>query len=275
MRLGLSTPVVIQQPGIASPWEADAGPADLAVIAAAADSLGFHHLTCSEHVGIPAAAADTRGSVYWDPLATLSFLAAHTRRIRLTTSVLVLGYHHPVALAKRYGTLDRLSGGRTILGVGVGSLREEFELLGAEWADRGAEADAALRRLRSAWGRPVVDGLAIQPHATTTDLTAWVGGRTLRSLRRAVELGDGWMPFGLSPETIAGYLARYPAPTGFDVVLSTGRACDPLGDAAGTRGQLERLRDAGATLATCVLRADNRDHYLDQLSALHEIGHPL
>ncbi|GAA2557741.1 TIGR03619 family F420-dependent LLM class oxidoreductase [Mycolicibacterium diernhoferi] len=275
MRLGLSTPVVIQQPGIASPWERDAGPAELAAIAAAADDLGFEYLTCSEHVGIPAQAADTRGSVYWDPLATLSFLAAHTRRIRLATSVLVLGYHHPVALAKSYGTLDRLSGGRTILGVGVGSLREEFDLLGAEWAGRGAEADAALRRLRAAWGQAVVDGLAIEPHATSTDLTVWVGGRTLRSLRRAVALGNGWMPFGLSPDTIAGYLARHPAPPGFDVVLSTGRACDPLGDPAGTRSQLERLRDAGATLVTCVVRADNPDHYREQLSALHEIGHPL
>ncbi len=275
MRLGLSTPVVIQQPGIASPWERDAGPAELAAIAAAADDLGFEYLTCSEHVGIPAEAADTRGSVYWDPLATLSFLAAHTRRIRLATSVLVLGYHHPVALAKRYGTLDRLSGGRTILGVGVGSLREEFDLLGAEWADRGAEADAALRRLRAAWGQPVVAGLAIEPHAGTTDLTVWVGGRTQRSLRRAVELGDGWMPFGLSPDTITDYLARHPAPAGFDVVLSTGRPCDPLGDPAGTRRQLERLRDAGATVATCVLRADNADHYREQLSALYEIGHPL
>ncbi|MEX7471618.1 TIGR03619 family F420-dependent LLM class oxidoreductase [Mycobacterium adipatum] len=275
MRLGLSTPVVIQQPGIASPWEADAGPADLAAIAAAADAIGFHHLTCSEHVGIPAQAADTRGSVYWDPLATLSFLAAHTRRIRLTTSVLVLGYHHPVALAKSYGTLDRLSGGRVILGVGVGSLREEFDLLGAAWSDRGAEADTALRQLRAAWGQPVVDGLAIEPHATTTDLTIWVGGRTLRSLRRAIELGNGWMPFGLSPDTIAGYLARRPAPPGFDVVLSTDRACDPLGDPAGTRRHLERLRDAGATLVNCVVRAEDPDHYRDQLAALHTIGDPL
>lgn len=275
MRLGLSTPVVIQQPGVASDWEKDAGPADLAAIAASADTLGFHYLTCSEHVGIPAQAADTRGSAYWDPLATLSFLAAHTEHIRLTTSVLVLGYHHPVALAKSYGTLDRLSGGRAILGVGVGSLREEFDLLGVEWADRGAEADAALRRLRTAWGQPVVDGLAIDPHATTTDLTVWVGGRTLRSLRRAVDLGNGWMPFGLSPDTITEYLARHPVPPGFEVVLSTGRACDPLGDRDGTRRQLERLRAAGATLVTCVVRADGPDHYRDQLRALHEIGDPL
>ena len=72
---------------------------------------------------MPADAAAHRGATYWDPLATLGFLAARTARIRLVTAVLVLGYHHPLEIAKRYGTLDRVSGGRLVLGVGVGSLQ--------------------------------------------------------------------------------------------------------------------------------------------------------
>lgn len=275
MRLGLSTPIVMQHPGEFSPWEVDAGPDELALIAEAADSLGFHHLTCAEHTGIPASAAGVRGTVYWDPLATLSFLAARTRRIRLTTAVVVLPYHHPVALVKSYGTLDRLSGGRVILGVGVGSLTEEFELLGAPFEDRGASADRDIAKLRAAWGRPVVDGFAIEPHATTTDLAVWVGGRTKRSLRRAIELGNGWMPFGLSPDTIADFLAPHQLSANFDVVLAPGAALDPLGDADTVRRRLVRLRDVGATVANCSVRARSAEHFCDQLAALHAIGEQL
>ncbi|MDH6197062.1 putative F420-dependent oxidoreductase [Mycobacterium frederiksbergense] len=275
MRLGLSTPIVMQQPGVASSWEATAGPDELALVAEAADRLGFHHLTCAEHVGIPATAAADRGTVYWDPLATLSFLAARTRRIRLATTVLVIGYHHPVQLAKSYGTLDRLSGGRVIVGVGVGSLTEEFDLLGAEWTDRGVAADRAISSLRAAWGRPVVDGFVIEPHATTTDLPLWVGGRTKRSLRRAVDLGTGWVPFGLSHEAIAEFLAQHRPPADFDIVLSPGAALDPLGDPTASRRRLERLRDVGATIANCTVQAANAEHFCDQLAALQSIAEPL
>lgn len=159
-RIGLLTPVVVQHPRTAAAWERDvlAGPdvgGTLLAIARAADDLGYHHLTCSEHVAVPAPIAAERGGTYFDPVATLSFLASATRRVRLATNVVVIGYHHPLALAKTYGTLDLLSGGRVILGVGVGSLEEEFDLLGAEFAGRGAVADEAIAALRAAWGRAV------------------------------------------------------------------------------------------------------------------------
>lgn len=275
MRIGLSTPVVVQLPGHASPWERSATVEDLAAVAAAADELGLDHLTCSEHVAVPRAVADQRGATYWDPLATLAFLAARTRGIRLATSVLVVGYHHPLALAKRYGTLDRLSGGRVVLGVGVGSLAEEFALLGADWEGRGPRADEALRALRAAWGRSEVDGLVVDPAATSTHVPLWVGGRTARSLRRAVELGDGWMPFGLSPDELAGLLQRVDLPAGFEVVLGPGRPLDPLGDPAGARRRLAALRDVGATVATCAVRADSADHCCDQLGALRDLAEGL
>ncbi|OBG83078.1 LLM class F420-dependent oxidoreductase [Mycobacterium sp. E802] len=275
MKLGLSTPIVMQHPGEFSPWEATAGADELALVAEAADRLGFHHLTCAEHTGIPASAAGVRGTVYWDPLATLSFLAARTRQIRLATAVVVLPYHHPVALAKSYGTLDRLSGGRVILGVGVGSLTEEFELLGAQWTDRGTAADRDIATLRAAWGQPVVDGFAIEPHAPRTDVSVWVGGRTKRSLRRAVEWGTGWMPFALSPDTIAEFLSRHQLPADFDVVLSPGVSLDPLGDPSGTRRRLERLREVGATVANCSVQARSAEHFCEQLAALHAIGEDL
>jgi alkanesulfonate monooxygenase SsuD/methylene tetrahydromethanopterin reductase-like flavin-dependent oxidoreductase (luciferase family) len=152
MRFGIATPIVVRVPGNHAEWERAAGITELAAIARAADGLGYHHLTCSEHVALPASVEATRGVTYWDPLATFGYLAAVTGRIRFATNVLVLGYHHPLDIAKQYGTLDRVSGGRLILGLGVGSLEEEFDLLGAPFEDRGARADDALRALRASLG---------------------------------------------------------------------------------------------------------------------------
>lgn len=281
MKVGLSTPVVMQLPGVSSDWERTGGAADLAGIARAADELGFDHLTCAEHVVVPLGDEAGRGQTYWDPLATLAFLAAHTGRIRLATSVLVLGYHHPLEIAKRYGTLDLLSGGRLVLGVGVGSLEAEFALLGAEFGGRGPRADEAISALRASLSttRPEFHGdvysyadVALQPCAVQPRVPIWVGGRTLRSLRRAVRLADGWMPFGLTTAELADMLARVPAPEGFEVVLPTGVALDPLSDPAGTRHRLTRLRTAGATAVTCSVAAESASHYCDQLTALRRIA---
>lgn len=271
----------MQLPGVASPWERDATPDDLAAVARAADDLGYHHLTCAEHIGVPADAAEGRGLTYWDPLSTLGFLAAHTRRIRLATSVIVLGYHHPLEVAKRYGTLDRLSGGRLVLGVGVGSLEAEFDLLGAEFAERGQRADDALAALRASLSvrSPAYDGqfyryagFVVDPCAVQQQVPIWVGGRTLRSLRRAVRFGEGWMPFGLSPAELGGMLGRVDLPDGFEVVLATGRTLDPLADPDGAATRLIRLRDAGATVVTCSVSAESASHYAEQLAALRDIA---
>lgn len=281
MRLGLATPVVMQVPGAASAWERDAGIDDLARIATHADQLGYEYLTCAEHVAIPIDETGQRGAIYWDPLSTLSFLAARTSRIRLATSVLVLGYHHPLEIAKRYGTLDRLSGGRVLLGVGVGSLRDEFHLLGVPFEDRGERADDAMRALRASLSTPSPQyrgayydygPVLVEPYAAQARVPIWVGGRTRRSLRRAVEFGDGWMPFGLRDAEITRLLSEFALPPGFEVVLSTGRALDPGGDSAGTVERLRRLRAAGATVVTAVIAADSAEHYCDQLSRLRELA---
>lgn len=272
MKIALSTPVVVQMPGVASAWETTAGPEELTQVARTAEELGFDHLTCSEHIGVPSEAARLRGATYWDPLATLSFLAAHTSRIRLATSVLVAAYHHPLAVAKRYGTLDRLSGGRVVLGVGVGSLREEFALLGADWEGRGGAADHFLDAVRAAWGQAEVDGFTIEPHATSTRVPLWIGGRSARSLRRALEHGDGWVPFGLRPAELAEMLGAVDVPGGFEVVLSPGRPLDPSGDAEGALRRLTALRDAGATVATCAITASDVDDYCAQLGRLADLA---
>ncbi len=240
VKLGIATPVVTNVSGAALTWERDATIEDIGRVAETADRLGYHHLTCSEHIGMPASEAGRRGARYWDPLATLGYISARTEQIRLATMTLVLGYHHPLAIVKRYGTLDHVSKGRVILGVGVGSLREEFDLLGAPFDDRGARGDDALRALRVAlptnepayegefysFGGLTVDPCALQPH-----MPIWVGGRTKRSLRRALTLADGWCPFGVSIETAAEWLKARDVPSDFEVGSAAGQAARPGGKA--------------------------------------------
>ncbi|WP_028463569.1 LLM class F420-dependent oxidoreductase [Nocardia sp. 348MFTsu5.1] len=281
MRLGISTPVLVQHPGTRSAWEATATIDDVAEIAQCADRLGFHHLTCSEHVAVPVEVAAERGGTYWDPLATFGYLAARTRQIRLATQVLVLGYHHPLEIAKRYGTLDRISGGRLILGLGVGTLQEEFELIGAPFGDRGARADDALAAIRASMSRSQpeyhgafydYEGFVVQPHAVQERVPIWIGGRTKRSLRRAFDHGDGWVPFGLSASELKAMLETVNLPTGFDVVLSAGLPLDPLGNPDKTVKTLARLRDVGATIAGTSLVARAAAHYGQQVEELHRLA---
>jgi probable F420-dependent oxidoreductase len=271
--------MVMQMPGAASAWERDGAVEDLVHVAEAADVLGFDYLTCPEHVIVPEDDAGQRGSTYWDPVATLAYLAARTTRIRLVTAVVVLGYHHPLEIAKRYGTLDRLSGGRLTLGVGVGSLAAEFDLLGACFADRGARADDALRALRASLSttRPVYSGefysydsVVMEPCAVQQHVPIWVGGRTRRSLRRAVTLADGWIPFGLSAAETAEMLSAVDLPPGFDVALPCG-PLDPIGAPDDTARKLTRLAGLGATATTCAIAAESATRYCDQLAALRDI----
>lgn len=281
MRVGIASPVVTLVPGVHSDWERTAGIEELGEIAETADRLGFHHLTCSEHIGIPKEMAMQRGTTYWDPLATLGYLAARTTQIRLTTQVLVLGYHHPLEIAKRYGTLDRISGGRLVLGLGVGSLREEFDLIGARFDGRGPRADDALAALRASLSCREPEfhgehydyaGFIVEPHAVQGRVPMWIGGRTVRSLRRATTYGDGWVPFGLGTAELREMLAKVELPPGFDVVLPTRRALDPSGDPAGTEKALTRLREVGATLVGATLRSSSAAHYCKQLEALAGIA---
>jgi len=276
------SPVVTAVPGAYSEWETRAGIAELAQIAEHADALDYAHLTCSEHVAVPVKVAEQRGGKYWDPLATFGYLAARTHRIRFATQVLVLGYHHPLEIAKRYGTLDTITGGRLTLGLGVGSLEEEFNLLGVPFEDRGARADDAMRALRCALAADVpgyrgshykFDGMRVEPHAIQESLPLWVGGRSARSLRRAVELGDGWVPFGLSHDAVGSMLGKVELPDSFEVVLSTG-VLDPLGDPDGAVRLVHDTVAAGATTVSVAITARSSDHYCEQLSALAALTQP-
>lgn len=282
MKIALLTPIVTLIPAAHAPWEADAGAPELAEIARTADRLGFAYLTCSEHVAI-SPSVQPYGGRYYDPLATFGFLAGHTSRIGFLTYALGLGYHHPLAIAKRYGTLDTISGGRLVLGAGLGDARAEFDLLGVPFEGRGARADDALRALRTVLGArgPVsyagdhyaFDGVVVDPSGVQRRIPLWIGGGTRRSLERAVTLGDGWMPsFRLPADRVAQMLATLVRPEGFTVVLPILPPVDPIRDPSGTRAALDERARLGADVAVAGVRHTSLGEFLEQLDALSRLA---
>jgi probable F420-dependent oxidoreductase len=190
-------------------------PETLIALGEAAERLGYRTAWLPDHLLPPAPYGDTYGGVY-EPLVTLSHLAARTSTLRLGTSVLVLPMRNPFVVAKQVATLDRLSGGRVTLGVGAGWDRTEFAAVGADFTTRGARTDegiALLRHLFRGGGGPFsgrfhrFDAGVFAPDPGR-DIPIMVGGTSERALRRAAELADEWQGVGLDPEQFARHTTR-------------------------------------------------------------------
>src|SRR5262249_43010424 len=151
LRFGTSLPGVQQIPSRARSWEKAIGGAEILAAARAAERAGFDWVSCSDHALVPLSRAQAMGPSWYDAGSTLAFVAGATQRIRLLSHVLVLPYRHPLVVAKQWGTLDHLSGGRVILGVGSGHLKPEFKVLGADYEHRGPVSDDVLRAISAAW----------------------------------------------------------------------------------------------------------------------------
>ncbi|MGW2018066.1 LLM class F420-dependent oxidoreductase [Streptomyces sp. NPDC001927] len=215
---GMQLPVQSQSTLYAEPWEADAGPADLLEIARVADRTGFDYIASCDHVAIPRRLAGPMSTIWYDPVATLSFLAAATERVRLLSHVAVVGLRHPLVSAKAYATLDHLSGGRLVLGVGAGHVQEEFEAVGADFVRRGPVLDETIDALRAALGpeefpehsgeRFAFKDLGQRPRPVQARVPVWVGGSSPAAVRRAALKGDGWLPQGDPREKLAVQIAR-------------------------------------------------------------------
>ena len=284
IELGIVTPVLHLNPRFDPPgWEETGTVDDVVAVAQAAERAGYAWVSCSEHIAIPQSASGIRGGRYFDPFTTLGFLAARTERIGLLTHMAVLPYHHPLELVKRLGTLDVLSGGRVLVGVGVGSLEPEFELLGHPFAGRGERADDAIAAIRASWGVRVPEyqgphyrfsGYIVEPSGLARPVPIWVGGRTRRSLRRAIELGDAWMPFRLLADELAALVAEPELRRLLDARATPLRLhfapeppIDPQGDPGGTSRLLATYLAAGVTGFSLRFRHRSRDHYIEQLEA--------
>jgi probable F420-dependent oxidoreductase len=187
--------------------------AGLLTFAREMEQLGYESLWASDHIVIPYTIrsrypySDTGqfplapDTTFLEPLAALAMVAGVTERAKLGTTVLVLPHRHPVLAAKALATLDHLSGGRVIVGAGVGWMREEIELLGAPFAERGAWSDEAIRIMRACWrdertsfrGRFFsFDDIGCFPKPVRGDIPIWMGGHAKPALRRIVALANGW-----------------------------------------------------------------------------------
>ena len=202
---GFQLPIQSQSTIYVQPWEADAGTAELAQIVQAADRAGAFYVAVCDHVGIPRPADEAMSAVWYDTIATLGWIAGITESVNLLSHVYVLPYRHPFMAAKAFSTLDALSDGRAICGVGAGHLESEFELLGVDHASRGRDLEGALPMLRAAFEEsyPVADigghlgevGLAPRP-VRSGGPPIWMGGSSPAAIRRAAQFCDGWLPQG-------------------------------------------------------------------------------
>src|SRR5262245_8890780 len=205
---GVALPAVPQIPARAQAWERAVGGAEILEAARVAERAGFAWVSCSDHVAVPASRAAVMGATWYDAGSTLAFVAGATARIRLLSHVLVLPYRHPLVIAKQYGTLDHLSGGRVILGVGSGHVKGEFAALGA-----GRTTDESIQAIVAAWTADVAqfDGetlafrdVVVSPRiAQRPRPPIWVGGNSRAAVRRAARHGDGWVPWQLTTEECA------------------------------------------------------------------------
>ena len=235
-------------------------------VAIAADELGYESMWTVEHVAVPKGYQSpypysSSGKMGGpddmsipDPFTWLSYIAAVTTNIKLATGVAILPQRNVIYTAKEMATLDQLSGGRVILGAGAGWMKEEFDVLGVPFEDRGKRTDEYIRALRVIWGdeTPTFHGdyvdftdTYVRPQPVNKSIPIHIGGHTDRAARRAGELGDGFFPGASDHETLAhaiGHMRMHAEKNGRDpdaIEVTAGGAMDPVG--------IEKLRSLGVS----------------------------
>jgi probable F420-dependent oxidoreductase len=273
-----------------------ADPSFVVPFARHAEALGFDSMFFADHIVFPAHKKEpypyTESGAYpWDNDATqlpealslMAFLAGATTTMRFGTAVLVLPQRDPILLAKQLATMDRLSAGRIELGIGAGWLRDEFEILGWTFDDRGSRTDEWIEVMRTLWREPVASHAG--PHLTFTDVRLTthpvqpggvpiiVGGHSAPALRRAGRFGDGFLPAYNIEQNPDGYAAHWA--TVREHAARSGR--EPTSIAlhgfGATRAGADRLAELGAVRMICSLSEPDLDastRKLDQLAV--ELG---
>jgi probable F420-dependent oxidoreductase len=223
LAFGLQLPVQALSVRTSSQWERDGSTVqDMVDVASACDAAGFLYVAVCHHVAIPREPAEMMSTQWFDPIPTLAYIAARTTRARVMTNVFVAAYQHPLQTAKAFATLDALSAGRAIVGIGAGHVEGEFDVLGVPFTERGARTDEAIDAITAAlaeewpehagsvWSfkevgqrpRPVQ-----QPRPPI-----WVGGYGKPALRRVAARADGWIPQGTPRAQLAtdiAYILRH------------------------------------------------------------------
>jgi probable F420-dependent oxidoreductase len=274
--------------------------AAVAEIATAAEDTGFDACFVTDHPFPPHRWLYGGGHHALDPFVALSFAAAATSELRVQTHILVLPYRNPFSVAKSVLSLDVLSGGRVILGVAAGYLKDEFAALGADFEARDDVSDEAIRAMKLAWAGDDVHfaGRGFQAAGSSMGFRPvqrphppiWVGGNSRSAIRRAVELGDGWVPF---PNTAAmakytrtppmqtlddlaqriAFAREHAAAVGRHAPLDICYSLVSMGsgtiDAADALERIGKLRALGVTWLTVGFSGDTRREYI---AAMHRFA---
>jgi probable F420-dependent oxidoreductase len=278
-------------------WEADAGADALKAIVQQADRTGSFYVAVCDHLAVTKPLDEHMSTTWYDTIATLSWIAALTTNVRLMSHVYVMSYRHPLHTAKSFMTLDELSGGRAILGVGAGHLQGEFELLGFDFDERGRVTDDAIDVVRAAFDAeyPDIDSpryghikdAGMAPRPRQAKLPIWVGGSSKAALRRAARRGDGWLPQGTPrdemPDQIAFLLEERKRALG-DEPIDLGTISEFLyvgdpgwdvgegtlsGDPAQIVDQLNAFGKMGVSHVQVRFRNRSLQELLDQMDAFH------
>lgn len=261
-----------------------AGPDSIRRAAIQAEALGFDDVWVSEHIIVPKGGGYPPSPNFWDPVLTLTWAAAVTNRVRLGTSVLVLPLRHPLPLAKELATLQNLSGGRLILGAGVGWLEQEFDALGVPFRERGRRMDEGIAMMRAVWTQDPVTFDSNWIPARITDMRSqpqpiapipiWIGGASDAAIRRALRL-DGWHGSRVRPEQAAPIVGRLRADrpgADFTVSLRVGFNANTVSD---MRDALRAYQDAGVDHVMGAPEDREIDAYLTSAEAFRRAGENL
>jgi probable F420-dependent oxidoreductase len=282
MRIGVHLPTYWQDYGATGIQTA------IEETATAAQALGYVSLWANDHVIAPAD-QPAMGTIM-EPLITLASVMHLAPRLHLGTSTLVLPQRHPVLVAKQAATLDVVSGGRFILGIGVGWLEEEFQYLGADFARRGAVTDEAIAVMRTLWREPAAtfhgrycdfSDAVFAPKPAGGSIPVWVCGNTHAAIRRAARLGDAWDPFGITLEAFTAGVAAVRALAGERTLtiaahlrIRVGGANDGRAHLAGTAEELTlslaAYQRAGLEYLICDFVADGLEDLLHQMRSMSE-----
>jgi probable F420-dependent oxidoreductase len=242
----------------------------------ALENAGIDACYVTDHPAPDAKWLHANGHDALDPFAAFAFVAAATTRLRMHTNILVMAYRNPFLTAKSAATLQVLSGGRLILGVGAGYQKSEFEALGVDFHKRGKLFDEALEVIRLAWtGGPVVfEGahfMAIgnepRPVPNPAPLI-WIGGGSDKAVERAARWGDGWSPFFAAPT-----MSKLNQETGIHTVQQFGEKIAMLRNLRASFGRTGAFDVAiGAQKGPRFQQAGGADAYLEALGELAEVG---
>jgi probable F420-dependent oxidoreductase len=246
-------------------------PKSLFPAARRADELGYESLWLGEHVVIPAQ-VDSRhpyapelgpplpGTPLLDPLIVFGYLAASTQRIKLGTSIYLTALRHPIVAARLIASAHLLSGGRVILGSGVGWIKEEFDAVGVPWEHRGGRMEEAIQVMRRLWREPQVehrgrfyqfDAVGFEPKPPGGSVPILIGGESPAALKRAARIGDGWLGVFYSPEVAAAKVrelrSQRESDSPFEITVSS--------ETLPTVDSIRRYRDAGVDRLMFMARA--------------------